>query len=204
MSPSGPRLAKLWPCVDRCRRAPRSEAGTAQLADRGCKATRAVLYTRLTSYKLQPRRTLDVVHPRCSGRLFSREERTMKRILFWLTVVWTGLIVSLTSAPARADAPSVIRIGVPGVGTGNRPIIGGSNVAVVHLRGLLEEEFKPDGIQIKWNFLRGAGPAVNELFANGLADFGFGLGDLPSIIGHAGGLNTRVLAAGGIRQNTYL
>jgi sulfonate transport system substrate-binding protein len=128
----------------------------------------------------------------------------MKRVLFWMTVIWTALVASLTSAPARADGPSVIRIGVPGVGTGNRPIIGGSNVAIVHLRGLLEEEFKPDKIQIKWNFLRGAGPAVNELFANGLADFGFGLGDLPSIIGHAGGLNTRVLAAGGIRQNTYL
>lgn len=128
----------------------------------------------------------------------------MKRILSLAMIVWTALIVSLTSARASASGPSVIRIGVPGVGTGNRPIIGGSNVAVVHLRGLLEEEFKADGIQIKWNFLRGAGPAVNELFANGLADFGFGLGDLPSIIGHAGGLHTRVLAAGGIRQNTYL
>jgi sulfonate transport system substrate-binding protein len=74
----------------------------------------------------------------------------------------------------------------------------------VALRGLLEEEFKAEGIKIQWNFLRGAGPAVNELFANGLADFGWGLGDLPSIIGHAGGLKTRILAAGGIRQNTYL
>jgi sulfonate transport system substrate-binding protein len=105
---------------------------------------------------------------------------------------------------ARAAAPSVIRIGVPGVGIGNRPIIGGSNVATVALRGLLEEEFRAEGIKIQWNFLRGAGPAVNELFANGLADFGWGLGDLPSIIGKAGGLKTRILSAGGIRQNTYL
>ena len=105
---------------------------------------------------------------------------------------------------AWAAKPSVIRIGVPSVGVGNRPIIGGSNVATVALRGLLEQEFKADGITIQWNFLRGAGPAVNEMFANGLADFGWGLGDLPSIIGHAGGLKTRLLAAGGIRQNTYL
>src|SRR4051812_32296235 len=128
----------------------------------------------------------------------------MKRISSWLTVLWAALVISLTSASAHADAPSVIRIGFPGVGVGNRPIVGGSNITTVHLRGLLEEEFKADGIQIKWNFLRGAGPALNELFANGLVDFGFGQGDLPSIIGRAGGLNTRVLAAAGIRQNTYL
>lgn len=103
-----------------------------------------------------------------------------------------------------ADKPSVIRIGVPSVGVGDRPKSGGSPPTTVGLLGKLEEEFKADGIQIKWNYLRGAGPAVNELFANGLIDFGFGLGDLPSIIGKAGGLSTRVLAAGGIRQNTYL
>jgi sulfonate transport system substrate-binding protein len=128
----------------------------------------------------------------------------MKRFLTWFVAVWALLALSLVSSAAHAEGPTVIRIGIPGVGTGNRPIIGGSSVATVHLRGLLEDEFKPDGIQIQWNFLRGAGPAVNELFANGLADFGWGLGDLPSIIGHSGGLNTRILAAGGIRQNTYL
>jgi sulfonate transport system substrate-binding protein len=128
----------------------------------------------------------------------------MKRILSWVVLLWATFAVTLVASPARAAAPSVIRIGVPAVGTGNRPIVGGSNAVTVHLRGLLEDEFKADGIQIKWNFLRGAGPALNELFANGLVDFGFGQGDLPSIIGHAGGLNTRVLAAAGIRQNTYL
>jgi ABC-type nitrate/sulfonate/bicarbonate transport system substrate-binding protein len=62
---------------------------------------------------------------------------------------------------------------------------------------------KRDGIQITWSFLRGAGPATNELYANGLADFSL-LGDLPSIIGHSGGLKTRVLAATAIRGNTYI
>ena len=50
--------------------------------------------------------------------------------------------------------------------------------------GLLEEEFKKDGIKIQWTFLRGAGPAVNELFANGLLDSSH-LGDLPSVVGRA-------------------
>lgn len=128
----------------------------------------------------------------------------MKRSTFIKGLLSVSAVSLLGERSARAAAPSVIRIGVPGVGVGNRPIIGGSNVATVALRGLLEEEFRAEGIKIQWNFLRGAGPAVNELFANGLADFGWGLGDLPSIIGKAGGLKTRILSAGGIRQNTYL
>src|SRR4051794_40192127 len=57
------------------------------------------------------------------------------------------------------DQPSVVRIVNPGVGNGNRPAVGGSAWALVHLRGMLEEEFKADGIKVTWNFLRGAGPA---------------------------------------------
>jgi len=112
-------------------------------------------------------------------------------------------LLLITALPARADAPSVIRIAYPGVGVGNRPVVGGSSAATLHLKGMLEEEFKKDGIQITWSFLRGAGPAVNELYANGLVDFSL-LGDLPSIIGRAGGLKTRVLAATGIRGNSYI
>ncbi len=117
----------------------------------------------------------------------------MKRRTFSFGLLASGLSTALTSRSAFAgSAPSIIRIGYPSVGIGNRPIVGGSPAGTVHLRGLLEEEFKAEGIKIQWNFLRGAGPAVNELFANGLADFGFGLGDLPSIIGHSGGLKTRI------------
>src|SRR3954462_13985041 len=122
------------------------------------------------------------------------------KFIRWLVAL--GLFV-LSAGVARADAPSVIRMAFPGVGVGNRPVTGGSSVSTVHLQGLLENEFKNDGIQVTWSFLRGAGPATNELYANGLADFSL-LGDLPSIIGHAGGLKTRVLAATAIRGNTYI
>ena len=111
-----------------------------------------------------------------------------------------SLVVALSCAAftARAeDKPSEIRVATPGVGIGNRPVVGGSTWAVVHLRGLLEEEFKADGIKVSWNFLRGAGPAVNELYANRLVDFA-AYGDLPSIIGRASGLDTRVIAGGGV------
>jgi sulfonate transport system substrate-binding protein len=116
-----------------------------------------------------------------------------KRYAIWSIVL---AVCSVAFAAHAEDKPSEIRVATPGVGIGNRPVVGGSTWAVVHLRGLLEEEFKPDGIKVSWNFLRGAGPAVNELYANHLADFA-SYGDLPSIIGRASGLETRILASGG-------
>src|SRR6478609_7188277 len=90
-----------------------------------------------------------------------------------------------------------------GVGIGNRPFSGGSSLSVVHSRGLLEEEFRKDNIKIEWSFFKGAGPAVNEAYANSLIDFAL-QGDLPSSIGKAGGLKTKLLASTGSRQNTYV
>src|SRR5262245_37776940 len=107
--------------------------------------------------------------------------------LFWISL---AALSSFESARAE-DKPSEIRIGFPQVGVANRPIATGSALATAQLRGAFEEEFKPDGIEIKWSFLRGAGPAVNELYANGLLDFST-LGDLPSVIGRSSGLQYRV------------
>ena len=114
-----------------------------------------------------------------------------------------GLVMMVSSRVARADAPTVIRITYPGVGVGNRPVAGGNAVGTAHLRGMVEEEFKPDGIKIVWSFLRGAGPATNELFANGLTDFA-ALGDLPSIVGRASGLKYHALLAASVRGNGYI
>jgi sulfonate transport system substrate-binding protein len=113
------------------------------------------------------------------------------------------IAVGLQPAIARAEEkPSVIRIANPGVGIGGRPVVAYGAWSLVHIKGQLEEEFKPDGIQIKWTFARGAGPAVNEQFANNLADISH-LGDLPSIIARAGGLKTKALAASGL-TNLYI
>jgi sulfonate transport system substrate-binding protein len=126
----------------------------------------------------------------------------MKAQLQFLLVL-VALALCALASPAHADAPSEIRIAIPGVGVGNRPVTGGSAIATVHLRGLLEDEFKADGIKITWNFLRGAGPAVNELYANGLTDFS-SLGDLPTIVGFASGLKYRALLTGSVRGNCYV
>ena len=127
----------------------------------------------------------------------------MKRHWSLLQLLLITLGVILGTGTARADKPSVIRIAYPGVGVGNRPFVGGDSAATTHLKGLLDEEFKADGIKVTWTLLRGAGPAVNELYANGLLDFS-ALGDLPFIVGQASGLKRKVLLAAGIRQNTYL
>jgi sulfonate transport system substrate-binding protein len=114
-----------------------------------------------------------------------------------------GVVAAFGARSARADAPTEIRFSNPGVGIGNRPVAGGNAIGTAQLRGLLEEEFKPDGIKITWSFLRGAGPAVNELFANDLTDFA-ALGDLPSIVGRASGLGYRALLASSVRGNGYI
>ncbi|KYF51489.1 nitrate ABC transporter substrate-binding protein [Sorangium cellulosum] len=126
----------------------------------------------------------------------------MRRFVMIAQLAFVVLLTLLTDT-ALADVPKVIRIGVASVGVGNRPVVGGSSLSVVHGRGLLEEEFKRDNVKIEWSFFRGAGPAVNEAYANGLLDFAL-QGDLPSTIGRAGGLKTKVLAGTAIRQHTYL
>src|SRR6478735_212260 len=130
----------------------------------------------------------------------------MKRRSFIKTALAGAAAATFAARADRAfagDKPSVIRVAFPGVGIGNRPFVGGGAAANLHLKGLLEEEFKADGIKVEWSFLRGAGPAVNELYANGLADVS-PLGDLPFIIGQAGGLKRKVLSTSFIRGNSYV
>jgi sulfonate transport system substrate-binding protein len=131
------------------------------------------------------------------------EDRIMRTSIWLIAAVLLSPFASHPLSMVHAqEKPSVIRLANPGVGAGNRPAVGGSSWSLIHLRGMFEEEFKPDGIRIEWTFLRGAGPAVNELFANGLADVA-SYGDLPSTVGRAGGLKTRVLA-GSTRFNFYI
>jgi sulfonate transport system substrate-binding protein len=105
---------------------------------------------------------------------------------------------SLAAAHAYADKPAVIRIGVAQQGTGDPPTFGGSPAATVQLQQSLEKEFAADGIKVEWLFFKGAGPAVNEAIADKSLDFAF-QGDLPSVLGRANGLKTRILLESGVR-----
>ncbi|MGC3997699.1 MAG: ABC transporter substrate-binding protein [Anaeromyxobacter sp.] len=117
----------------------------------------------------------------------------MKTPLTALTIA-LALALAPFSRPAAADKPAVIRIGVASIGTGGRPVTGWSSVSVVADNGSLEQEFKADGIQVKWTYFSGAGPAVNEALANGQLDFAF-QGDLPALVARGGGLPTKLLVA---------
>lgn len=103
---------------------------------------------------------------------------------------------------ASAAPPKEIRIAVPDVSAGSSHS-GGGVVDVLYTRQLLEKEFANDGIAVKWSFFKGAGPVVNEAFANGQVDFAY-LGDLAAIIGKSGGLDSRLLAATARGVNHYL
>lgn len=113
-----------------------------------------------------------------------------------------AVVCLLAGAASAEDKPAAIRIANPGVGIGGRPVVAYGAWSLLHIKGILEDEFKSDGIPVTWTFARGAGPAVNELFANNLADITL-LGDLPSIIGRSSGLKTRMLAAAGL-NNIYI
>lgn len=117
---------------------------------------------------------------------------------FALAVVLIGGSVS-----ARAAEPASIRIGFPGAGLNGKPVYALGTVAIAHLHGAIEKELAAEGIKVEWQFLKGAGPAVNEALANGQLDFAV-IGDLPAVMGRAGGLKTRLLLTQMARTNTYV
>ena len=105
---------------------------------------------------------------------------------------------------ARADEPITVRFGFAGAGIDNRPFSGGSFIATAHAEHYIDNELSDlPGVKIEYSFFKGAGPAVNEAFANGQLDFA-SQGDLPQIIARANGLKTRQLTAGGAHAPMYL
>ncbi|WP_018855641.1 ABC transporter substrate-binding protein [Rhizobium sp. 42MFCr.1] len=123
-----------------------------------------------------------------------------------LSRVIAGLALMLATAPAtvRAEEPLVIHVGYAAIGVDNRPYAEGTSAATARAGEFLEKEFAKDpDIKIEWTFFKGAGPAVNEGFANDQLDFAY-QGDLPSLIGRANGLKTKYLLASGARKPLYL
>jgi sulfonate transport system substrate-binding protein len=104
---------------------------------------------------------------------------------------------------AKADAPSVVRIGFATIGVGGRQYSAYSTFAVAHVQGLVENELAPLGIKVEWQFFKGAGPAVNEAIAGEQLDFAV-QGDLPSIVGRAAGLHTHIVLVGSTGTNAYV
>ena len=117
-----------------------------------------------------------------------------------------GAAGSLPFSPAvhaqSGDNPTVIRIGVPSAGTGGRPLTSGL-AGTLHQKATFEDEFRKDGIQVRWTFFPSAGPGLNEAHANGLVDFAAGHGDLPVIVGRSTGLRHRIISSIGRFSDVY-
>ncbi|MEI6757568.1 MAG: ABC transporter substrate-binding protein [Chlorobium sp.] len=122
----------------------------------------------------------------------------MKKLISVLSIA--GLLF-MTVVGHAAENPKVIRIGLVGNAYG-KPYTGGPQ-GYVNEHGLLEKEFAKDGIRIELSYFKGAGPAVNEALASGLADFG-SVGDLVVIVGKAGGLKTKYILSSSPGGNTYI
>lgn len=123
-----------------------------------------------------------------------------RRLLSALAVLACGM----AAATVAAAEPLVVRIGFASIGVDNKPFAGGSSVAIAHAERYLETAFKDDpDVRFEWFFFKGAGPAVNEAIANGQLDFAI-QGDLPSVIGRANGLKTKILMAAGAHAPTYM
>ena len=116
----------------------------------------------------------------------------------------TALIFALLGSSQASSEPLTVRIGFANIGADNRQFSGGSSAAIAHSEHYVEQELRdsPD-VKIEWSFFKGAGPAVNEALANNQLDFAY-QGDLPSIIGRANGLKTRILLATGAHAPIYL
>ena len=127
----------------------------------------------------------------------------MKKFSQKVALTFLALSTLGLSVQVMAATPKEIRISVSAAGEGGKPKVGGSFVASAHLRGVLEQEFKKDGIKVSWLFFPGAGPATNEALANGKVDFAL-QGDLPSLVGRSTGLKTKVLFSTGRFGPTYV
>ena len=123
---------------------------------------------------------------------------------FTRRAVIAAFAFSALASPVLAAEPLTIHVGYAAIGLDSRPYSEGTSAATARAGEYLEKEFANDpNIKIEWFFFKGAGPAVNEGFANDQLDFAY-QGDLPSLIGRANGLKTKYLLASGARKPLYL
>ncbi|MFC2972883.1 ABC transporter substrate-binding protein [Azotobacter bryophylli] len=111
---------------------------------------------------------------------------------------WLG-----TAPAAAADAPQVIRFGMATIGKGGVPYGPDNTSELAHQRRTIEDELAADNVKVEWIYFKGAGPAVNEALANRQLDFSM-QGDLPAVVGKAGGLDTRLISADRLLSSLYL
>jgi sulfonate transport system substrate-binding protein len=115
-----------------------------------------------------------------------------------------SLLSSVSAWSQDAAKPDVIRFGSGAAGPSGAPGSQGV-IGVVYAKKFLEDELAKtkDTVKVEWNFIRGAGPGTNEALATKAIDFAY-YGDFPIIIGHAGGLKTKIIFGGERGAHSYL
>lgn len=123
----------------------------------------------------------------------------------WRSRVAALAALALLSAGAMAtEAPASLKIAIVAFTQGGKPVFGGIAGRVIE-DGWLEQELAKQGVKLEWIALphAGAGPQINEGFSNNTIDFAV-RGDLPSVIGGAGGVPGKLVVPGGSGNNIYL
>jgi sulfonate transport system substrate-binding protein len=118
--------------------------------------------------------------------------------------IWALLALLAVGIGARAADPGwpeVVRLGIVG-NAYNKPFTSGT-VGLIQDSQSFDKALAAHGTKVEWNFFLNTGPAINEAVANGTIDIA-GSGDLPSVIGRAGGLKTKLLAGTGRESIIYI
>lgn len=123
--------------------------------------------------------------------------------------IWRSSLVALAAlafslGAFASEAPASVKIAIVAYTQGGKPVFGGIPGRVIE-DGWLAAELDKRGITLDWIALphAGAGPQINEGFSNNSIDFAV-RGDLPSVIGAAGGVPGKLIVPGGNGNNVYL
>lgn len=111
------------------------------------------------------------------------------------------LTIASASTVVAEEKPSTIRFGAISAADG-RPVFSGVP-GILDQKSFLVDEFRAEGINVEFVPIKGAGPGINEAFANDTIDFAM-YGDFPAIVGRAGGLKTVWLAGNSTGSNSQL
>lgn len=123
-------------------------------------------------------------------------------ILRLLMLSLGAAVLWASHGPAAArERPSVIRIGAPSVAVDADNYYGSLGLARYH--GWIEREFERDGVRVQMIGYRGGAPLVGQALANGQIDFAW-QGDMLSLIGRSGGINSRLILPMSRMSNAYL
>jgi sulfonate transport system substrate-binding protein len=122
----------------------------------------------------------------------------MKKLL---SIALAALLPGAAALAADQGWPDVVRLGLVG-NAYNKPFTSAA-IGEIQATQSFDREAAKHGTKVQWNFFSATGPAINEAWANHTIDLGSS-GDLPSLIGLAGGLKIKVLAGSGREQSIYV